>query len=374
MKINWYICKELLRAFSIFPIKQNKIIFSSYHGEKYACNPKYISESLQKYKKYEIIWIGPKDLKVPSGVKVIQKRSLPFFFHYATAKVWVDNTRKPIWMRKRKGQFYIQTWHAGISNKKGEAFAEDKLSKDYVISAKNDSNMADLFLSDSKWLTSSYHESFWYNGKVLENGLPREDKLYLNHNNFHQRLCRLYKSGENTKFVLYAPTFRNDGDLSCYDIDYERLLNTLQECTGDRWKIIIRLHPNIQSEQSLITYNNTVLNGSSIDEIDDLILGSNLFISDYSSCMFDAAIANIPVLLYASDVQQYETNERGFAFDWNDLPFKLATDNEQLNYNIRKFDRDGYITRVHSFFKKCGFVVNQHASDDVASYIDKICS
>ena len=117
-----------------------------------------------------------------------------------------------------------------------------------------------------------------------------------------------------------------------------------------------------------------MLNGSSIDEIDDLILGSNLFISDYSSCMFDAAIANVPVLLYASDVQQYETNEREFAFDWNDLPFKLATDNEQLNYNIRNLDSDDYTTRVHSFFKKCGFVVNQHASDDVASYIDKICS
>lgn len=34
--------------FSFFPIKKGRVLLSSYLGESYSCNPKYISEYLQK--------------------------------------------------------------------------------------------------------------------------------------------------------------------------------------------------------------------------------------------------------------------------------------------------------------------------------------
>mgnify|MGYP002711376240 CR=1 FL=1 len=44
--------------FSFFPIKKGRVLLSSYLGESYSCNPKYISEYLQKNypEKFEIVW------------------------------------------------------------------------------------------------------------------------------------------------------------------------------------------------------------------------------------------------------------------------------------------------------------------------------
>ena len=52
--------------------------------------------------------------------------------------------------------------------KKVESAAENELSKEYVLSAKNDSKMANLFVSNSTYCTNRYKKYFWYNGDILE--------------------------------------------------------------------------------------------------------------------------------------------------------------------------------------------------------------
>lgn len=373
MKIKWIFYKLILRTFQLLPLKKKTVLFSAYQGHSYSCNPRYISEALRnRDSSIDIAWIADENVKLPKNVRRVNYKGLSTLYELATAKVWVDNCRKSIWVRKRKGQFYIQTWHAGISNKKGEAFAIDTLPRNYIISAKNDSQMANLFLSDSRWLTKSYRESFWYNGKVLEKGLPREDKLYLDHNEFHKKVCAFYNIPDDSELILYAPTFRDSGNLSCYNIDYNRIIGFLRKKTRKDWKFIIRLHPNIQNQKSLILYNESILNGSDYDDINDLILASSFFISDYSSCIFDAAIAEIPSIIYASDIDEYSKNERHFAFRWEDLPFLIAQNNDELIYAISHFSTEKYREAIKLFHTKCGFYKNKHASDTVARYIEEI--
>ena len=81
-------------------------------------------------------------------------------FELATAKVWVDNIRKPPFVRKRKAQFYVMTWHGGIGLKKSEKDAIQALRRSYVYSAKNDSRMTDFFLADSDWHYNVYRNAF----------------------------------------------------------------------------------------------------------------------------------------------------------------------------------------------------------------------
>lgn len=370
-KIKRILINMLMRLFGILPIKKNKIIFSSYHGTSYSCNPRCISEALQKKNKnLDIVWVLPPNYDVPDGVRVVQEKSIRGIYEYATAKVWVDNCRKSIWMHKRKKQYYIQTWHAGISNKLGEGYAQDELPEEYIMSAKHDSQMADLFLSNSRWLSESYRKCFWYKGKIFEGGLPREDVLKSGHETFHREICDFYGVNYNTKFVLYAPTFRNSGDLSVYNIDYERLISILNK-DGNNWKIILRLHPNIQRMQTNIKYNDNILNGSKFAEINNLILASSLFISDYSSCMFDAMIAGCNVILYASDIENYE-NERGFAFKWSELPFLIATNNDELEQCIQNFDSKIYKEKVDLFSEQCGIYNKHNASEEVADIILRV--
>ena len=53
-----YILRFCMYCLRIFPVKKGRIIFNSYRGSQYSCNPKYISEYLEKYNNgnYELIW------------------------------------------------------------------------------------------------------------------------------------------------------------------------------------------------------------------------------------------------------------------------------------------------------------------------------
>lgn len=365
--------KFFLVMLRFFPIKKNKILFCSYHGNAFSGNPRYIAESLVKNNKnFDIVWLGSRDFSLPDGMRSVKIKSINALYEYATSKIWIDDCRKPEWLVKRKKQYYIQTWHGGIGLKKCEGLATDTLPLDYIKSAKHDSKIADLFLSDSKWLTNLYRNAFWYSGKILEMGLPREDILYSSHEPFRKRLLNDFGLSDDTRFVLYAPTFRDTGDIKCYNIDYDRLIRTLESLTPYKWRVIIRLHPNLQSKQHLIQYNKNVLNGSKYSDINTLILGSSLFISDYSSCMFDATIAKVPVLLYASDIIEYTSKERGLFFSWDELPFEIAKNNEELNVAITTVFDEKYIEKGQKFMQKCGFINNKHSSDYIASIIINI--
>ena len=375
MKLKWILYKFLLRLFGLLKIKNNKILFCSYHGNSYSGNPRYIAEALKKKdENLDIVWLASKPLDLPTGMRCVKVKSISALYEYATSKIWIDDSRKPIWLIKRGDQFYIQTWHASIGLKKAEGLAVDTLPKEYVDSAKHDSEMADLFLSDSEWLTKNYREAYWYGGPVLEKGLPREDLLYSPHMPFRNHLIEENDYPKDTRFVLYAPTFRNSGDLSCYDIDFLRLIQTLENKTGNTWKIIIRLHPNIQDKQNSIKYDSDVLNGSKYSDINELILASDLFISDYSSCIFDAVIANVPSIIYASDIDDFTEHERGLFFSWDELPFAITRNNNELNSAIEEINVHDYLIKASNFMERCGFIKNEHASADVADYILNVIS
>ena len=79
----------------------------------------------------------------------------------------MDSCRKWAYTKKRGRQLYIQTWH-GFPLKRIEKDAEKALPEDYIRAARQDSRMADLFVSNSSFLTEIYQKGFWYDGEVLE--------------------------------------------------------------------------------------------------------------------------------------------------------------------------------------------------------------
>lgn len=361
----------ILYLFRIFPIKRKKIFVANFKGKGFADNPKYIIERLNELDdSYKIYWmVESYKIKIPDYIVPVKKNTIISLYHIATARIWIDDCRKDLYFRKRKGQFYIQTWHAGIGNKLGEAFAIDKLPAEYILAAKNDSKMADLFLSNSEWLSCSYRNSYWYKGSILKKGLPREDILFDDKLKFHKEICDFYEVENDTKFILYAPTFRNDGNIEVYNIDYKILLDSFNIRYKGCWKLIIRLHPNIQNLQDSIEYSSTILNGSKYEDINRLIMASDFVISDYSSCLFDALLANCNAFVYASDLAEYQEKERGFAFTWEEQPFLIAENNEQLSDIVMNFNDAIYKKKRKEFLNTCGFYEHGNASTEVAKYI-----
>lgn len=353
------------------PIDKNKIVIMNYYGGGFGDNGKAIAEQLHKQKPdLKIIWPVKKSNKnkLPDYCVPVIFRSIKYYYEMATAAVWVDNSRKAADIVKRKGQFYIQTWHGMMGLKKVEKDAEELLSHGYIVDAKHDSKMADLILSGCRFFTDLCKRAFWYDGEILECGSPRLDILFANAEKTTKKVRDKLEIAPQKKIVLYAPTFRNDENTDCYIQKYEEILEGLSSAYDSEWVFVVRLHPNISDKANFIKYNSKVINATSYPDLYELILTADIVISDYSSLMFDASIINKPVFLYAADIDSYKA-ERGVYFELHELPFPLSTNEEDLTDQLTHFDNKGYLKRLNEFNNDVVYYENGTASETVAKRI-----
>ena len=361
----------ILRIFQLLPIRKRAALFVSFYGNYYNDHPKAISDAL-KGENIKIYWLAnnPNNF-ADAEVTFIKKRSIRAIYLLATAQVWVDNCRKSSWIRKRKNQFYVQTWHGCLGFKKAEGDAIDKLSKSYVQDAINDSRMADIMVSDSSWGTAYYRKFFWFNGEIMQVGSPRLDRL-LNHDINNEDIRNRLNIHHSTHIILYAPTFRNDSGLDAYDIDYDKVVSAMEDATKEQWIFLLRFHPNI-AEYANKQFDGAI-NVTQYPDLYELISVCDYYITDYSSALFEAATVKKPVVIYANDIDSY-FDERGLAFDINDLPFDVVTNTNSLIKTIKQMDVDKYLERSDAFLSTLGVVDNGNASrlvaDKIVSFIEK---
>lgn len=379
LKLYWILFDKyhslLFFLFRIFPIKKNKIVFCNFAGKGFGDNPKYVAqEMITQNLDVDIVWLNNEVEKFPlfsNKIRQVNARSIRAKFELVTSKIWIDNCRKPLGTRKRKLQYYIQTWHAGIMLKKVEKDAEDKLSLAYIMSAKNDSKMIDVFISNSKFCTELYKTSFWYHGEILECGLPKTDIL-MNHCQRGRDKVRLaFGINSHTNIALYAPTFRVNHNVNVYSMQYNQLNKELRDKFGGEWVIFVRLHPNMADKSGEILYSDEVLNASSYDDMQELMLASNIMITDYSSTMFEFSLIQRPVFLYALDLSDY-IKDRGFYINFSELPFPIAEDMDQLRNNIRSFDYAKYSADTARFMKSKGIAENGTASKEIVARVIEV--
>jgi CDP-glycerol glycerophosphotransferase len=360
------------KLFSVLPIQINTIYITNFDGKGYGDNPKYIVEEILKRKfKCDIVWTVSKKVcgGFPNSIRLVRFKSIKSIYEAATAKIWIDNTRKQSYVRKRKEQFYIQTWHGQIYDiKKVEKDVESKLSPNYIKQAKNDSKLIDVILSDSSICTAKYKRAFWYNGEILECGFPKNDILINKPKNINEKVYEYFKLEQDVKIVLYAPTFRNNFDATIYYMDYENILNVLCEKTKEKWVFLVRMHPNIAEQSVCLTYNDHILNATLYDDMQELLLTSNILITDYSGAMFDFLLTRKPIFLYIKDYKDYIT-ERGIYVDLFSLPFPCALSSPELAEKIAQFDYKTYIETAEQFLGQIDVFEDGKASKRVVDRI-----
>ena len=161
-------------------------------------------------------------------------------------------------------------------------------------------------------------------------------------------------------------------DYTIYSFDCSKLIASLEEKFSGKWAILIRLHPVIANiAKYIIEKNENVMDATQYPDSQELILGANAFISDYSSMIFDAAMTNIPCFTYAKDYVEYK-NSRGLYYNLEDLPFPLATTNEELMNNIKNFDSDSYHSKWDAFKKQMGLVETDSSAEKIADLVNDV--
>ena len=362
--------------FRIFPIDNNKIFFSSLVGKGYEGNARYISEYLlEKRKDIKQVWASRPNNKfeISDEVKKTNWGTLQMIYEMATSKVWVDTQNIQTWIKKRNGQIFIQTWHGGLGVKKIAKDSSGELSSDYKKMIEHTATIANLFISNSTHLTNIYRQAFKWKGEIAETGFPKNDIFFSSldkKNEIRKKVFNKLNIDENKNIVLYAPTFREDNNLDVYNIDFTLIKNALETKLKRDFVVLFRLHPKIRNlSENLKEKNKGCIDASYYDDMQELIIATDVFITDYSSGIFDFACLRRPGFLFATDIEEYE-KERGLYYDLRTMPFPLAKSNNELENNILNFDIEEYRNKLEKFFKDMNLRDNANSTEKVAKIIE----
>jgi len=371
LKIGIVILFYLLR---IFPIKKNKVIATAFGGIRYGDNQKPMLEALHEMcPEVDIIWVKRHgyEYELPAWVRCVRARTVRWIYEYATARIWIDNCLIPDYFRKRKGQLYIETWHGGLGVKKvfGDAQSRDtqKHKKLYEGMAK----LADVFISNSDHLSAIYRNALCYNGPIWKCGYPMNDILFTENPQITEKVKKALNIPATNKIFLYAPTHRDkfvtEGrvDDSVFFSSFTDLRQSLSQKFGGEWTILLRWHQGQMKMLSGTTIPSNVVNATSYPDMQELLMATDVMMSDYSSCIFDAAMRRIPCFIYASDYDEYRTY-RGVYYEMEELPFPYAKNNDELEQNVRTFELEDYLKKWDAFAARMGLNETGHAAKDIA--------
>lgn len=368
------------------PIQKNKIVFCNFNGNGYGCNPKYIAEEIIKQKlPYELVWLV-KNVKTeteknifPKEIRLVGYSTKLGLEELASAKIWIDNQRKNYFIKKglikKEGQYYIQTWHGSFGIKKLDADVKaftGELKQEWVDRSKFDSSMMDYLLTNSEFENQIFRRALWFENEIKQFGHPRNDIFFRNSNEYKKKVCEYFNIPLDKKILLYVPSFRDDDDISCYQLDYEKVLKALEEKFGGEWICISRLHPRAKKfDKMLIPECDYVVDGTFYPDIQELLVSSDIAITDYSSCIFDFLLTKNPGFIFATDIDKFNT-DRGFYYPLEETLFPVAENNEKLIENIKNFDLQKYQEKVNEFLKGKGSIEDGHASERVVELIKQI--
>ena len=385
-----YIRKRKIKAFfnslcfyvcRIFPIDNNLISVCTFEGRGgFGCNPKYIIQELHKEKAdCKIVWlVNDMDREFPDYIKKVPNTLISRAYWLSRSRVWIDNYRKPYGTKKRKGQYYINTWHANMGFKtigllRGEAFSYMA----YLVS-KNDSDMIDEVVVDSDYCEIMFRKGLVYNGHFLKVGQPRCDILHGDRSYYIEKFRYNHNLPKDAKVVMFAPTFREgvkEGKRTVFSemwtIDFERLLKNLQRRFGGKWYICVRVHPQLASsfkEYRSDKLQDRIIDESQADDMYEILAGMDAFITDYSSAAFDACEADIPVFIYADDIEKYAKDRGSLLWEISTntdgpvrnnhniepdidmiLPFAIAKNNNELERRILEYNEKKYRDELYQF-------------------------
>lgn len=365
--IMYVMAKIVVSRIRILP---NKYFCISMSGNSYGDNIKCLSDYIHQHQPdSQIVWAFKPDFAkiVDCPHTVVNLYSFKYYYHFLTSKYILSNARlNQRMMHKRNGQIYLQTWHGTALKRLGYDIKKKRYLLQRIVKPdvfEFDVRNTDIMISGSRFMTNVFRNSFQFNGRIIETGTPRNDIFFGNHPEIRERICQMYGIDPTLQIILYAPTFRSNGSFEFYDLDAESLQEAWRNKTGKESVFMIRLHPNMMHRsQEFSTLFPCAINVSSYPDMQELLYATDLLVTDYSSSMFDYMYTHRPVLLYMPD---YETYDRGYYFELEELPFMIVKSNDQIQRVINGLSLITYKNGVDLFLDKIGSTEAGQSSKNV---------
>ncbi|MGF7498952.1 MULTISPECIES: bifunctional glycosyltransferase/CDP-glycerol:glycerophosphate glycerophosphotransferase [Staphylococcus] len=331
--------------------EQNRLYSKKINGDtilmlgfdyKYQGNSKYLFNYLKdKYNPTKLKFVTS-DKRIPEDYR-IEPRSKEFFNAFYTSKVIIAESWIPLAFKKKEGQVWLQLWH-GTPFKKMLFDSNEshmlRLNPNHRIRMKKDIARWDYLLSDSELAKSIFNTSFDFNyNKILNYGYPRNEWLINNSNNntLINDIKTMNNIPLNKKVILYAPTWRDYNykkHESQKDKNYMVNLSALLQTLGEDYVLINKAH-SMDSQPSWNTGSHQILTVSNIMDSQELLLISDIVVTDYSSIFFDAIHIAKPFYLITKDLNKFNLSRGFYNKIYKDLKLVSAKNDNELANKIK---------------------------------------
>ncbi len=347
-----------------------RIVFASGHATRLGGNLKALHDEVERRALgIEIVTLVRASAETRTSKLDTLLFALRAEYYLATSTVFVvDDYFFPLYVIRLKPQTtVIQTWHASGAFKKIGYSVIDKTfgaSPSLIRRVRIHSNYTHCLIA-SHTAVPAYAEAFGQPAeRFVSLGVPRTDVFF--DPEFAARAEKLrakYRLPSGKKTVLYAPTFRGDSKHSAaYHDDLD--LNELQAACGNEYVVLLRLHPFVAAEVAIDDeLAGFVIDVSRHPDINELLLISDLLVTDYSSTIYEYALLGRPMAFFAPDFEAYQA-ERGFYFDYESgVPGPVFTTTTALAEYLSAGMLD--VARVEEFRSRSFDLADGHASERV---------
>lgn len=365
----------------MWPKKENIWVFSSYTGDVFKDNSKYLFLYVtNNFPNIKAIWISSnkeliRDLK-EKGYTTYYKKSLIGKYYTAKSKfIFFDLTRNSVNPYFALG-INVLLYH-GLPVKKVsyDDIKRNKLERSIAKHILHSNGLKrlvlkvvapylfrikpDYVLSTSDMVTEIYSKAFDVDkNQMLVAGYPRNDVLLkpvinmeIGMNISVLNKIRNYKN-EGKKIIVYMPTWRDTGDEPLEKIlDFQILEKELEQLNAF---LIIKHHQGslntlFQSEDNekidVATLKNIIISNPKLD-IYPLLSKTDLLITDYSSIFVDFLFLNRPIIFYSYDLKKFLEKDRDLYFEYEStVPGIIVKDFPALISAIKDIiveKKDGY--------------------------------
>lgn len=315
-----FIFRMLFCFFKIFPLKQKSTFVASF-----GVNIFYTAHALRHTKQDEAIVI----LKTPQcSVDFGQssnQRTYPFgniniihliraIYHIATSRtIFVDNYYAFLAVTHFKpGARCVQLWHAAgaikqfglkdLSINRRPSSAYTRFKKVYQA--------FDQVVVGADRMGIIFQEGFgiteW---QLLKTGVPRTDFFFRTNETLdaQAQFAQEYPMTKHKKVILYAPTYRDEAfHMFQLPLDVAKMYAALK----DDYVLFIRVHPTVRLDATN-HFPDFIVNVSEERHLNQLLVGADILVTDYSSIAFEFSLLAKPMIFFAYDLDEY-AYARGF--------------------------------------------------------------
>jgi len=368
-------------------VNAKKILFIENHSDEMSCDYKLLYDQLEQ-QGYNLT-VHYLNMSSASWGEII-RRTIAMVWNMTTASVVFLNESNSVYgsFTVKKDTKLVQLWHAcGAFKKWGfsvadQSFGDDRKNLEKYSGHRN----YDLVSVSGDAVCWAYEEAFGLQDKpdvVKAMGVSRTDVYFSEERKqkafnkvkqlIESRVTGNVKELEDVKrvdsdlrkIILYAPTFRGDirGAKSPNQLDLHQFLQL-----ADDYIILIKQHPFVKEKFFIPEECKDFCIEAGQDLlIEELLMVSDVCITDYSSIIFEYSLLNKPMFFFAYDLEEYY-DERGFYYPYEEfVPGPIVRTTEELIQQIHCIEEYD-ISKIEAFCKQYMSACDGYSTKRILDY------